>query len=749
MTRRDRPIEADSVTVNLDSRRDGTTAFEFSVNAAGVLSDAVRFDDTSWSADWDENWDARAVVGPRGWTAEIFIPLRILRFDASRRVQAWGFQVRRYISALQETDEWTYIPRSGAGEVSRYGRLENLVDLKAGNPIELRPFVLGKVRRRDPGTDTLAQGTDFGGSGGLDLKWHLTQNLTLDVALNPDFAQIEADQIVFNLTTYETRYPEKRPFFLEGLDVFATPFALLYTRRIGRAPPAPTLRTTPAEQLVDLPEPSMIYGAAKLVGKLGQRLTVGLLSAVTAGNDIQAQLPDGSRQDRPTDPATVYNALRLKMALGANSHLGLLATTTNRLESAGAYPVADPSTPALALCPGGQQVPRGARCLHDAYAGGLDWRWRSASGDYIAGGQLLGSYSHQGPPRTLLDGSLVASGDASGGGIVYFAKEGGKPWVGSIGYDGAGRKLDFNDLGFLSRQNYHSFWGDLGYRTLDPWWVTLETTTKLFFYQNWTWTGLKLEAAIGPNTTWKFSNFWSLYAEIYYRPAYFDDREVGDGTTLQHAAGLSSLVKVTSDPRRTISGELSASTFFRNNGSYFNFSGRLTLRLHPQLDLELLPEFTYSFGEPRYAAEGERPGTYYFGSLLGRSAGATLRATYTFTPRLSLQVFTQLYLAARHYWAFSLVQADPGGLRPIVHLRDLQPAPPPSTNPDTEEGVLNINVVLRWEYLLGSTLFLVYTRSQAPIQTLAPGQAAGLDLGAIPRGPAADVVMLKLTYWWG
>jgi hypothetical protein len=159
--------------------------------------------------------------------------------------------------------------------------------------------------------------------------------------------------------------------------------------------------------------------------------------------------------------------------------------------------------------------------------------------------------------------------------------------------------------------------------------------------------------------------------------------------------------------------------------------------------------FPWGFGEPRYAAGGARPQEYYFGRLLGRSAGATLRATYTFNPRLSLQIFTQLYLASRHYGSFSLVQSDPDGPRPVVHLRDLRPSPPPAENPDSEEGVLNVNVVLRWEYLLGSTLFLVYTRSQAPLRTLAPGQAAGLDLAAIPRAPAADVVMLKLTYWWG
>src|SRR5262249_27476322 len=251
LTRRDRPIEADSITIDLDSRADGTSAFEFAVNAAGALSDGIRFNDTDYSAAWDENWDARVARSDRGWSAEVRIPLRILRFHRAP-VQSWGLQVRRYVSARQETDEWAFIPRTAAGEVSHYGKLDELRALKPPSPFELRPFVLGRVRHRDPtsttlgnGTDvtTLANGWDASGSVGLDVKWHVTQNLTLDATFNPDFGQVEADQVVLNLTTYEIFFPEKRPFFLEGVDVFATPLPLLYTRRIGLAPDAPSLRT--------------------------------------------------------------------------------------------------------------------------------------------------------------------------------------------------------------------------------------------------------------------------------------------------------------------------------------------------------------------------------------------------------------------------------------------------------------------------------------------------------------------------
>lgn len=747
MTRRDRPIEADWVSVSLDTRGDGTTAFEFVVNAAGVLTDGVRFDDTQYSTDWDENWDARTHVTPQGWTAELRIPLRILRYDASKKAQVWGLQVRRYVSGRQETDEWAFIPRAASGEVSRYGRLHGLTNLSKTTPIELRPFVVGRVLRRDRGTFTLAEGTSFGGSGGLDLKWHLTPNLTMDLALNPDFGQVEADQIVFNLSNFEVFYPEKRPFFLEGYDTFATPFfRLLYTRRIGQPANAPALRD--GEQLVDIPLPPTIYGAAKLVGNLGARLTLGVLSAVTGRGDAPV-LGASGQEDRLAAPTSTFNVLRLKAKLGTNAHAGLHATAVHRLESADASVPSAPGREETRLCPSGDLVARGERCFHDAYTGGFDLRWRSPGGEYVAAAQGVGSLRHGGPGRTQRDGVVFDSGALGGGAMLYVAKEGGAPWIWNFGYDGASRKLDLNDAGYLQRANYHSIWGEVGFRRLAPWWKTLETTTKLGFWQNLNWDGQLLESGLYGGSVWKLDSFWTLAFESRFIHPYYDDREVGDGTALQHERGLWVALRVFSDPRKVVSGELMGGTFRRPNGDFFQLSGRLTLRFHPQLDLELLPDVNYSYGEPRYVGSGDAPDELRFGRLLGRSIGTAVRATYTFTPRLSLQAFAQLYLASFHYTDFTLWRRPPGATRGEVRLRDLRAAAAPDQNPDAQEGTLNVNVVLRWEYLLGSTLFVVYSRAQAPSRTLRPGESAGLDLSALRGAPASDVFMVKLSYWWG
>jgi len=770
LTRRDREVEADWVSVALDTRHDGKSAFVFEVNAGGALLDGVRFNDTDFSIDWDENWDARVSVRENGWSAEYRIPFRILRYQ-SLPVQSWGFEVRRYLSMKQETDEWALVSRTAGGEVSHYGTLDGLAGLSARTPFELRPFVLGRARRQDATsltvptlgnttfTSNLPAVTDFAGSAGLDLKWHLTQDLTLDATINPDFAQVEADQIVLNLTTYETYYPEKRPFFLEGTDLFATPGQLVYTRRIGRVPPLPTLR--PNEGLLDVPLPSTIYGASKLTGRLAEGWTVGTLQALTAPDTVPVLAADRSRVSRVVQPLSAWNVLRLRRDLGDRAYVGLLATNVTRAEDAAGYPRVAPGTPGTAgqtVCPTSAHAARsttlvapGARCFDDAYVLAGDWRWRSPGGDWASNGQVGASMLDHGPPRLVPDGTVIRPGQVGTAATAYVGKEGGEHWVGDVWGGYADRKLDVNDLGFNPRGNviYDGF--DLEYRTLVPWWKLLETHTRLNYFDNQNTSTLPISRGVNVNTSGKLDVFWQYAVELHWRPTFYDDREFGDGAALQHAAiVVGNDTRIQSDPTKAIAVALHVRPQALAHGGYnFYSDADLLLRALPQLDFDLAPTFTANVGEPRYVTTGSVAGEYLLGHLDAKSLGATLRATYTFAPRLTLTGYAQLFLASGHYDGFLSYLSNPTGPRPIVRLADLRPAPPPPSNPDFEQGVLNVNVVLRWEYRLGSLLYLVYTRSQVPNVSLAPGEEATLDLGAARRAPAADVIILKVSYWWG
>jgi hypothetical protein len=749
LTRRDRDSESEWAWIQLDSRNDSKDAYLFGVNIAGVLADGQTINQTTFSWDWDENWEARTARTPTGWSAEIRLPLRILRFAGGLPVQSWGMQAGRYIAYRQETDLWSYFPRDVAAPVAHFGRLDDLRDLHGGGALEARPFVLGFGRRRDaiPGA-TLASGYDGSGSAGLDLKWHVAPDLTLDAALNPDFAQVEADQVILNLTNYEILLPEKRPLFLEGAEAFSFPLQVFYSRRIGSAPLPPSLPTSTmyAKQLVDVPPAATIYGAAKLVGRLGRNWTVGALSAVTARNEVIVE--DQQTLMRSTQlaaPLTAFNVFRLKRELGGSGHVGVIGTGATVFEGNGGYP---PVNTSQQLCPQGQVVAPGTPCFHDAYVGGVDGLWRSPSGDYVASGAFIESLSRGGSAITQPDGTQIGPGASSPGGWARVAKEGGKHLLWSAEYTGAGRYLNYNDVGFMPRQNLHEIKASLSYRTLDAGRYTIDTQTALEASDRLNLSGVDLGQLYELNTHTRLRNFWSVLIAGDFAPARFDDREIGDGTALERGRYVGGRLELATDPRRRMFLTLTNQEQFIQNGA-FAATAQATLALHalPQLDIELLPQVTWSSGEPRYAFEASPGGgSYLFGNLLARSVSATLRATYTFTPQLTLQAYAQAFLASGHYDDVRPLVRTPGTLIRLTDIAAVSPMPPAQT-PDFEEAALNVNVVLRWEYRLGSTAYLVYSRSQIPSVTnfAAP---ASLEPRAFGHGASADVVLLKVSYWW-
>jgi hypothetical protein len=692
LTRRDRVVESDRVIVDLDTRHDGRTAFHFDVSAAGVLVDGVHFDDTDVSYEWDEVWDGRAARTSTGWSVEIAVPLRILRFP-DLPDQIWGFQVQRFVSARQELDQWAFSPRDAGGEVSRYGELGPLDQLGRGHPVEWRPFALGEFIRRDKMGDVPGD-TDPSLSVGLDVKWHLGADLTLDAAILPDFGQVEADQIILNLETYELEFPEKRPFFQEGLDVFSTPIGLLYTRRIG----------APVEGAAD---PAPIWGATKLVGDAGP-LRVGLLAAMTGGVDVTE-----TGMTLPAAEPSLFLAGRSRLRFGGLTG-GLLATSVTRFE------------------------PEGADAFRDAYAGGLDLSWRSPEGDYVLDAQAAGTLFAGGPPRVLRDGTVVGDGDLDGAASIELEKEGGR-WRFDLVAEIYGRRFDPNDVGFLTRANVEHVELDLERHDAAPRGPLLENQQRIELFGRRNLDGLKLSEGYQINASGQFKNYWSFFVELHWRRAHFDDREVGDGTALERAGLVGLELEVGTDPRAVAVFGLSSTWQLLENGVHVGVEAPLTLRLVPQLDLELVPEAGYTSGEPRVLDAGAMPGTYLLGALEARDLGVTVRATWTFTPRLTLQTYAQLFVAAVRFSDFTT------GMGPLLRLDELMPTPAPAESPDFAEGALNASAVLRWEYRPGATLFLVYTRSQTPVGD--DGEPM-LDVGAVARAPGIDAFLMKISYFW-
>lgn len=745
------PIRADQLAVSIDSRRDGgLSAFHFVVNISGVRSDGVYVNDTTLDPSWDENWEARTNIRADGWSAELRIPLRILRFEEGP-TRAFGINVQRSVAAVQEIDEWAFSPRSQGGFVSRFGTLDGLHGLRSQTRrLELRPFVVGKVFRQDaafglrgatgPLNLSTARTSGDGRSAGvatsigLEARWHMTPDLSLDATLNPDFGQVEADQVVLNLSSAETFFAEKRPFFLEGAEAFQTNAPLLYTRRIGGVPGRPAL--APGERAREDVAPSAIPAALKLVGRPFGGITVAALSAVSAENRLPIETPQGTRTYRVAAPLSTYNVLRLRSSVGANSYVGFMGTATNRFETG--------DSPSIS---GAEPCPK-QRCFNDAYVASFDGRWQSPGGDYAASASAGSSVLKGGPPRVFADGTVLKEGTLGQGVGGEVSKIGGKHWLWALGGLGAGRNFETNDLGYLARQNIVGAWSILAYRTREPWFQTLETATRLELAHYRNFRGQILYDIHQLNSTWLLKNHQTIFLELQHRGSWSDDRAVGDGTALERVGLFGIEASIQGDPRRLVSGRLFVLAQRLSGGMAGRLEGSLVIRPKSWLDLELIPNVVHTQGEPRFVSLGD-PDTLVFGRLSATQVGATLRATAAFTPNLTLQTYAQLFVTRAHYTDFSTFSRAPG-TTPRISLSELAPMEDrPSTNPDFERAGLNASLILRWEYRLGSLLYVVYTRAQTPQNVLGPGQTPRLDIGALPRAPAADVLFLKLSWWWG
>ena len=769
LTRRDRDTDGDKISIDIDSRGDHASAYHFEVNVSGVLTDALRFNDTDYNPDWDGLWNAVTTRDDEGWTAEFEIPWRTLRFAGGE--PEMGFEVRRNLPRRQETDEWAYIPRTESAQVSRYGKLLGVRGLGPARLLQIQPYLATGITLRSNSTAGGGRGSDDGAfivpNGGGDLKLGLTSNLTLDATINPDFGQVEADQVVLNLTTYEIFYPEKRPFFLEGVDLLSTPIRQFYTRRIGRQPPDPALGR--GEVITDKPLAGRIWGATKVSGQILPHLSIAALDALTSAENVSVLRPGATvPEPRLVAPLANYGVLRLRSDF-AQSYVGVMMTAVNRFER----PYAATPDPLNDRCPGGSGEALG-RCTHDAYTAGADFKLVTHDSAWGVRGQALWSRIEGGPSRTVADGTRIGPGDNGLGLWLEGGKQGGEHFLFGARYEGYSPTLDLNDAGYLRRQNVHFAVASARLRSTKPVGITLEFDWETFGFYKWSWTGVTLDRAVGSSIWVRWKNFWQSWSGVGYVFSRFDNRETEnpggtrDGALTERPRTYWVEQWIKSDTRKPLVGETNLHLDRTQHG--LNLQGDVTLsyRPVPQLELSFIPRFVYSFGDLRYAylteaipvvpADGAPGNRYWFGDLQSESFDVTFRGIYTFSPRLTLQTYAQVFVAAAHYANFvvndAALRTCPAGQNPcppaLLSLSRFNAAPSSlGTSQDFREGAINLNVVLRWEYLPGSTVIAVYSRSQAqPTYDPMMDGMGSPSLRAFRGGPAVDSFLVKLSWLW-
>jgi hypothetical protein len=752
LARRDSDPFSDAVVLTVDPTHDHRTGYTFILTAGGVQTDGLYFDDNSFTADWDGVWDAAAGRVEDGWVAEFSIPLSQLRFPAAP-VQTWGFGVRRLLARNNEDIGSVANPRTSGATVSRLGHLTGMERLQPRRALELTPYLATRGLLRPQFSDAsrpTPRLLDPTLDVGLDLKAALTSDLALNATFNPDFGQVEADRLLLNLSTFEVFFPEKRPFFTQGMELFqpvggqggASPQTLFYSRRIGLSTP--------------------ILGAAKLTGTVARGVEVGLLDALVTGPwyEHDEEHPDrgfslhasrplhlGPNTALPGEPQATTNFLAavVRSSVGANSRVGASFAAATPLEpvcSAEAASLAEDEQPAGCLARGG-------------LGAAVDFNFRTADSKYAVLGQVDASKTVGGlPERTLADGTLLRRGDSGLGSYVRAGKYGGEGFRWDVGYDFSTPTLDLNATGFQRTQNEHAPRAALRYQRNNGWGPLKAFNANLGGGTSYSSDGRGLNRGswVNFNTAAQLPSFDWVGFETGVNAGGWDLRELGGtGVPLEKDTSAFFVLWAESNGNRPLSVTAVAAGGYHfptavTQGNWgWAAELNLALRPHPSLETRLEANGDYTPFAPRFVEQLEDD-RFVLGALRSKYLSLTLRQQWVISPRLTLQGYAQLFTAYGVYGPYFQGTSDAD--RAPIRYASLLPVER-ADDSNFYDVALNVNAVLRWEYRLGSTFFLVYTRSQQgrPTPEGERPPATMLPKGLL-AGPANDAVMLKWSYYW-
>jgi hypothetical protein len=779
-------LYSDWLHVVLDSYHDRRSGYRFSVNPRGVKLDTYHFDDGSEDDGWDAVWDVATHVDSAGWTAEFRIPLSQLRFRPGADEQVWGLQFGRDVARRDEQSVWRAMSPSEPGFASRFGTLSGLRGLRSPRRLELLPYTVASVTREPGGGgDPFYHETARGGAVGADLKYGLAGDLTLTATINPDFGQVEADPSEVNLSAFESFFSEKRPFFVEGGDIFQfgvglgddNSESLFYSRRIGRQPQR-GVNADDEHPFVDAPQQTTILGAAKLTGKVAG-WTVGVLDALTSRESTRFyRAGTGDVGSVVSEPMSNYAMARVRRDLrGGRSAVGGVLTSTWRFMD---------GEEGLAFLPS------------SALAGGLDFRHKFGAGDnWQVSGYALGSTVHgdsaaiqrlqmqpqryyQRPDADHVDLQTDATQLSGNAASFQLAKIGGGRYRGGVLALYRSPGFEVNELGYLREADkietaaygrWFQFDQKGAFRRWDLGWN---------LYSGWT-TGRERTFTGGNiNGSFTLNSLWGAYYGVERSMGGLNPRSLRGGPALQSPGAWSGWAGFWSDSRKRVSGGVETSWGVEDQtdghrfwlGPYVNVrpSSRLTLSLNPSVSREQsATQYVGTFNDAR--VDDSR---FVFARLQQTTAALTARLNYTFSPELSLQFYAQPFVAAGDYEGLMEV-ADPrasgfadrfsalgGAVRECDGYYGVRPQADGCgdgagfaytvDNPDFNFKQFRSNAVLRWEYRPGSTLFVVW--SQGREHFAADGSfRAGRDFGRLfgmddaIDVPATNVLMIKLNYW--
>ncbi len=749
-------LSGDMAGIALDSYEDKLTAFEFNLSAAGQKMDLKHLGDYQWDFNWNGVWDGATSKNDTSWVAEMRIPFSQIRYT-NREEHVWGMHVWRWIDRRQEEDQWQYIPLDAPAMVYLFGELKGVKNIRESRQVEFLPYVLSSIAKPADG-----DGYDpLRFNAGLDAKVGISSDYTLDLTINPDFGQVEADPSVLNLTSFETFYEEKRPFFLEGNEIFD--FELdgdipYYSRRIGSAPIFPS--TLDAYEISEIPQRTTILGAAKLTGKSSKGLSVGLLNGLTAEEYGVVMDETGQEQEIQVAPLSNYLSTRVKKEFNeGNTIAGGMFSLVNRIS---------PDSAVYALHPTA------------ALTGGMDLLHYWDNKNYFAEAKIVASQL-QGSQDAILKKQLgpihrFQRSDASyleidsareqlggHGGLIQVGKKGGKINFNLLGqYRSPG--LNLNDIGYIRQADFVGERGEVSYRMLEPGDWVREYTLSVQQEARWSFGGENIYNLLGASFMLRTNKLWRYSVAYNYDFSHLDIRELRGGPALRMDGEHQTSAFISSNGSKDFSARMGAHVNWYNVDNSHQEVAYTEITWLPirKIRLSAIASMNWRKYHQQYVqtlTEDEET-IYLVGQIDQKTPSLTFRAELFLNPELSLQYYGSPYFSVGDFDEFKRVdQSTERDMDKRLEALDVTYDEGSSSynfdydgtswnfaNPDFSFSQFRSNLVFRWEYHPGSTLYLVWAHDRSDWQ--GAYNPISHMVGDLFQTGGNNVFMFKLNFWF-
>lgn len=772
MSRRD-GFDGDWIEFNIDSYHDKRTAFSFNVTAAGVKGDElVSENGNNWDDSWNPIWYTKTNIDEQGWTAEFKIPFSQIKFGKEEN-QVWGLQSTRRFFREEERSLWQRVPLDAPGWVSEFGELHGLKNIEPQKQLEIQPYTVasGETYEAEEG-NPFRTGEETDINFGLDAKIGITNDLTLDLTVNPDFGQVEADPSAIALDGFQIFFREQRPFFVENNNIFDFNLSqsqagntfgsdnVFYSRRIGRSPQG--FPDTTDGEFVDQPENTQIIGASKFSGKTKDGWAIGVLESVTARKYATID-NNGERRREIVEPLTNYFVGRLQKDFNdRNSYIGGIFTAVNR-----------------------DALTQNVDFLHrQAYTGGFDFKHQWNNRDWYVGGNM--NWSHvRGSEEAIqntqesithlfqrVDSDHVEVDE----GRTSLSGTGGNLQIGKVGdghfmFESGGTwrspELEMNDIGFQRQSDDIRHYTWIGYRTLKPDSTFRRVGINYNHWSAWDFGGNHNELRFNTNSWQNWANNWFSNLGVNYAPIQYSNFALRGGPRLRRSQEISFWNSMGTDGRK----KLRFNVFHNGRKAFDNSLSRYRIRAgfryQPMdaLRISVFPEYSINNDKLQYidnidTSNGIR---YLNGEIEQRTLSMSIRLNYNINPNLTVQYWGQPFISRGRYSNFKHVtnatareftdrflQYDPNQVSFLDDTYSVDDDMDGETdfsfdNPDFAFVQFRSNLVVRWEYIPGSEIFLVWSQDVSRSGDPTNGLFANLEDNIFGQ-TAQNIFLLKATY---